>query len=52
MLMSVFRLREKVHGQIEEKNLDLQSHLIPNADLGSPGKHPWLVRTFQSGGLY
>lgn len=41
MLINVVRLREKVHGQIQEKkSLDLQSHLIPNADLGSPGKHP------------
>lgn len=34
-----------------KKNLDFQSDLIPNADLGSTGKHPWLVRTSQSGRL-
>lgn len=52
MLVSVVRSMEKVHGQIrDKKNLDLQSHLIPNADLGSAGKHPSLVRTPQSGRL-
>lgn len=52
MLVSVVRSMEKVHGQTrDKKNLDLQSHLVPNAGLGSADKHPGLVRTSQGSRL-